>query len=193
MVTEFRFFLLKYHCKNKRRGCGLNMSLLLHQTPLLSDILTVDFFITGIFISVYPKGLDFALMMECPIWSRVLLLKTQTIQPLMWKIYKTWVWLKDLVFVLLVSKKLKRFWIFLNVSMIFVLLLSLQSKSESFTHTNERGHGSSPSRNREDSEYKQDYFTVISTAASRGNLAGESNMTLTVQNKHTLSPSQSLR
>lgn len=39
------------------------------------------------------------------------------------------------VFVLLVSKKIKRFGIFLNVSMIVVLLLSLQSKSESFTHS----------------------------------------------------------
>lgn len=58
---------------------------------------------------------------------------------------------------------------------------------------NERGHGSSRSINREDSDYQQDYFTVISTAASGGNLASESNITLTVQNKHTLSPSHSLR
>jgi len=35
--------------------------------------------------------------------------------------------------------------------------------------------------------FRLDYFTVISTAASGGNLEGESNITLTVQNKQTLS------
>lgn len=85
-------FWVNYHFKNVRWGHGLNMSLLLHQTPLLSDVLTVDFtvFLTGDFISVYIKGLDFALMMECLIWSHVLLLKTQTIQQLIWKTFKTW-------------------------------------------------------------------------------------------------------
>lgn len=47
---------------------------------------------------------------------------------------------------------------------------------------NERGQGGSSQ-----SIKGEDYFTVISTAASGGDLARESNITLTVQNKHTLS------
>lgn len=69
--------------------------------------------------------------------------------------------------------------------------MSLTHTSVIHSQTNERGHGSS--RSKEDSDYKQDYFTVISTAASGTNLASESNITITVQNKHTLSSSHSLR
>ncbi len=36
-------FWVNYQFKNMRWVLGLNMSLLLHQTPLLSDVLTVDF------------------------------------------------------------------------------------------------------------------------------------------------------
>lgn len=73
--------------------------------------------------------------------------------------------------------------------LIVVLLLSLQTKSESFIHKSQMRRKLTEHKKK---RFRLNYFTVISTAASGGNLARESNITLTVQNKDTLSLSVSL-